>query len=195
MCSHINPIDTKTRFIILMHQKEFRKTKNGTGHFTNLSLNNCELFVGVDFSKHKIINEIIENKDNSCYVLYPHKSSTILNETKLSSSKNNVIFIIDSTWSCAKSLLYDSKNIDMLPKISFTHTKTSNFKIKTQPEKYCLSTIESVLCVLELLDEKDTEDLKNLDNFLKPFESMIEYQISCVSDESVYNIRYKKPYN
>ncbi|MEA3289204.1 MAG: DTW domain-containing protein, partial [Campylobacterota bacterium] len=40
MCEYTKPIATNTKFIILMHPKEFRKTKNGTGHFTHLNLSN-----------------------------------------------------------------------------------------------------------------------------------------------------------
>jgi len=192
MCSYIKTIDTNTKFVILMHDKEFRKTKNGTGHFTNLSLNNCKLYVGVDFSKHKAVNELLDDKNNDCYVLYPSKDSINLNTTKLSNNKRNVIFIIDSTWACSKTLLYASPNINCLPKISFSHTKTSNFKIKIQPEEHCLSTIESTLCVLELLNINGNENIKNLNNFLKPFEKMVEYQISCSNNESK-DIRYKVP--
>jgi len=54
MCSHISAIETNTHFVILMHPKEFRHTKNGTGNFTNLSLKNCELHVGIDFSNYNV---------------------------------------------------------------------------------------------------------------------------------------------
>jgi DTW domain-containing protein YfiP len=177
-----------------MHQKEFRKTKNGTGHFTNLSLNNCELFVGIDFSKHAKVNEIINDKQNSCYVLFPSNNSINLNNEKLvNNDKNNVIFIIDSTWACAKSLLYDSPNINNLPKISFSHSKISNFRIKAQPKDYCLSTIESTLCVLELLNKNNNETIQYLDKFLLPFNKMVEYQIACANDTYKSELRYKKP--
>ena len=49
MCSHIHEIETNTKFIILMHPKEFKKTKNGTGRLTHLSLPNSHLFIGIDF--------------------------------------------------------------------------------------------------------------------------------------------------
>lgn len=47
-----------------MHPKEFKKTKNGTGHFTHLSLPNSELFMGIDFSDNDRINEIIETHES-----------------------------------------------------------------------------------------------------------------------------------
>ncbi len=182
MCSHITPIETKTRFVILMHPKEFRKTKNGTGHFTNLSLKNCEIFVGIDFSEHTDINEIIDNPDNNCFVLYPSEKSINLNEENIEASgKNTVLFLIDSTWPCSRAMLSTSSNIDTLQKVSFTHTKSSAFTFKEQPQEYCLSTMESTLCVLELLNQHQIEDISThaLKHFLKPFHKMVEYQLSC----------------
>jgi len=180
MCAHINAIETKTKFVILMHPKEFRKTKNGTGHFTHLSLTNSEMHVGVDFSQNKKINEIINN--HTCYVLYPSSTSIKLNEQSISKEgKDIVLFLIDSTWPCSRAMLRASPNIDALQKVSFTHTKSSTFIFKEQPQDYCLSTMESTLCVLELLNKHQLENIetKSLENFLSPFHKMVEYQLSC----------------
>ena len=177
MCQYITQLKTNTRFVILMHPKEFRKTKNGTGHFTNLSLKNCELHVGVNFQENNLINSIINNPNNRCYVLYPSKNSINLNSQNIvEDKKQTVIFLIDSTWPCSRALLKQSPNIDALKKVSFTHKKSSDFKFKEQPNEYSLSTMESTLCLLELLNEHRVEDL-NLDKFLLPFHKMVEYQI------------------
>jgi len=196
MCKYINTFDTNTKFIILMHPKEYRKTKNGSGHFTNLSLNNCELYVGIDFTNHKDINNLINDETKSCYVLYPGINSINLNEQSIKEQgKTNVLFLVDSTWACANSILSQSQNIKALPKMSFTHTKTSNFTIKKQPADYCLSTMETTLCVLELLNKHSIENTSqaDLDSFLKPFEKMIEYQVQCASKSDTCNLRYKLP--
>ena len=182
MCAYINPIETHTRFIILMHPKEFKKTKNGTGHFTNLSLKHCEIHIGVDFTQNKSINEIIDNPSNACYVVYPSATSINLNESSIGDKKKNtVLFLIDSTWPCSRSILLHSPNLQKLKKVSFTHTKISGFIFKQQPKEYCLSTMESTLCVLELLTEHKLEilDRQSLDGFLLPFKKMVEYQLSC----------------
>jgi len=115
MCRYITRIVTHTHFVILMHPKEFRKTKNGTGHFTNLSLENCEIHVGIDFTENRDINDIINDPSNICYTLYPHQSSINLNETSIGEEqKNTVIFLIDSTWPCSKAILAASPNIEAL---------------------------------------------------------------------------------
>jgi DTW domain-containing protein YfiP len=177
-----------------MHPKEFQKTKNTTGYFTHRSLPNSLLFKGIDFSNHKQINSIIEDENNDCYCLYPDKLSIEINSTKLpNEDKRKVIFIIDSTWPCSKKILAMSKNIASLPKISFQHQKSSQYKIKTQPNKFCLSTIESTLCVLEILNKQGIEDLEkeSLVKFITPFEKMVEYQVSCSKEK---NVRFKPAY-
>ncbi len=162
-----------------MHPKEFRKTKNGTGHFTNLSLTNCEIFVGIDFTRHKKINAILDDTNNNCFVLYPSKNGINLNTENIAkANKNTVLFLIDSTWPCSRAMLKASPNLDALPKVSFSHTKRSEFLFKEQPKEYCLSTMESTHCILELLNAQDVENIREekLEQFLSPFKHMVKYQ-------------------
>jgi len=187
MCKYIKPIKTKTKFVVLMHTHEFKKIKNGTGHFTYLSLENSELYIDVSFAKHKAVNDLLDDKKNNCYVLYPGDESLLLNSSSLPRhDKQNVIFLIDSTWHNAKKLLRDSPNIQALPKVSFEHAKNSEFKIKEQPMELCLSTIESTHCVLELLNLHGDEELSSneLGGFLEPFRKMVEYQVKCTTLEN-----------
>jgi DTW domain-containing protein YfiP len=177
-----------------MHIKEFKKTKNNTGRLTHLSLKNSELYIGESFHKHLHVNQLIDDPANNCYVLYPSHNAINLNCTSVSHTKQqNVIFIIDSTWACSKKMLRLTPKLDALPKISFTHTKTSQYQIKVQPQEHCLSTIESTLCVLELLNQQHVETLskEHSDLFLEPFTEMVRYQMACVQGEG-REIRYKK---
>lgn len=192
MCLHVDSFDTNTEFIILMHPKEFKKTKNTTGRFTHLTLNNSKLFVGDDFTNHTEINEIIKN--TNCFVLYPSKDAINISKETLHVDKNICIFIIDSTWSCSTSLLRKSKNIQVLPKISFDNTKISEYKIKEQPAQYYLSTIESTLCILEILNTQNIENIsdKQLNNFLNPFREMVKYQLKCIEIQQNNAVRFKK---
>jgi DTW domain-containing protein YfiP len=176
MCAHIFPIKTKTKFVILMHTKEYRKIKNGTGIFSHLSLPNSELFIGVDFSKNQRITDIVEDKNNNCFILYPSKDSILLNEAKISQEgKTAVIFLIDATWSSAKKMIRVSQNIKDLPRLSFYHDTLSAFHIKAQPEAICLSTMESIHQVLGLLEEDISKE--QLKRFLNPFHEMVKYQM------------------
>ncbi len=184
ICKHLNPIHTKTRFIILMHPKEYKKEKNGTGHMTKLQLENSEIIVGVDFTNNKRVNEIL-NKEKSCsFLLYPGKDNfnlSVRESTEINSFLGDTphIFILDGTWPCARKMLKLSKNLQKLKRVSFDNKIKSKFIIKQQPAPLCLSTIESVYTVLNLLKEGDVEDCETVD-FLIPFEKMMEYQIKCI---------------
>jgi len=196
LCNYVNKINTHTKFVILMHPKEYKKTKNNTGRLTHLSLHNSQIHVGIDFTNNKKINEIINNANNNCYVLYPGESSILLNDGNIQEkNKNIVIFIIDSTWPCSNKMLRLSQNLKNLKKISFQHQKISQYKIKTQPNELSLSTIESTLCVLELLNQQSIENIKEeqLNAFLQPFTKMVQYQLNYHLDPNKKQVRYKKP--
>ncbi len=195
MCGHITPVETRTKFVILMHPKELKKTKNGTGRLTHLSLPNSEIHVAIDFSDHKRVGDLIADPDNACYVLYPGEESINLSTTPIGQTgKNTVIFLIDSTWPCSKKILRLSTNLAHLPKVSFESTKLSQFKIKQQPKAYCLSTIESTLSVLELLNRHGNESIasERLEGFLHPFETMVDYQLQRIDREEKNTVRFKE---
>jgi len=180
MCEEVRPLTNRTKFIILMHPKEYRKIKNGTGHLTKLSLKDAELYVGIDFSEHKQINALVDDPNNRCFILYPSHNSVELNHHKVvDNDENLVLFLIDSTWACANKMMRLSANLRNLPHLSFTHTKTSAFAIKEQPREYCLSTIESTQTVLEILTDQGYESLTQeaLEAFLNPFKAMVSYQL------------------
>ena len=182
MCQYMNPLDTQTKFVILMHPMEFKKEKNGTGFLTRGQLSNSEVIMGLNFTHDKKVNDYLQNYD--CYILYPGADSLNLSlpETKLlSTAKQRVIFIIDGTWACAKKMLKLSLNLHSVTKISFNTDLLSQFKIKQQPNPACLSTIESTKVLLDQLKAKNIEDI-NTFHFLKPFEKMIEYQVEMIKN-------------
>jgi DTW domain-containing protein YfiP len=172
-----------------MHPKEFKYIKNNTGRLTYISLKNSELFVGVDFSTHNRVNMLLNDSQNYCAILFPSSDSICINEEKLElNNRQLVVFIIDATWDSAKPMLRQSKNLHNLPKISFTHTKTSAYKFKRQPFAEALSTMESTLCVLEILQNQGLEAIcdTDLEQFLNPFEKMVKFQMKYKSSKPRY---------
>ena len=191
MCKHITKIHTKTRFAILIHPKEFRKIRNNTGRMTHLALPNSLFIMGDDFTNDKQINDLIAT--HNTYLLYPGEESIKLNTEKLvtKNNKKDLILILDATWPCSRKMIKLSKNLQALPKVSFQTDITSIYQIKSQPQSYCLSTIESAKVLLECLNNKnETIEQNKLDSFLDPFKEMIKYQIDCINDPN--KPRYKR---
>jgi DTW domain-containing protein YfiP len=193
ICKHISPVLTKTRFIILMHPKEYKKEKNGTGHMTTLQLENSEIIVGVDFTNNSRVNEILTKENSSSFLLYPGKDNFNLSVRESSElnpfmGDNPYIFILDGTWPCARKMLKLSKNLQQLKRVSFDNEIKSKFIFKQQPEPLCLSTIESVYTVINLLKEGALEQCDTKD-FLLPFEKMIEYQVEYILNPNINSYR------
>ena len=165
-----------------MHPKEYRKQKNGTGHMTHLQLENSEIIVGVDFTHNTRVNEILANEHSSSFLLYPGKDSFNLSirqpaETHAVMGAAPHIFLLDGTWPCARKMLTLSTNLQQLKRVSFDATITSKFIIKQQPEALCLSTIESIYTVLNVLHASGFEHC-DTKHFLIPFEKMIAHQLA-----------------
>jgi DTW domain-containing protein YfiP len=183
MCKHIIKIETNTKFAILIHPKEFRKIRNNTGRMTHLALPNSLFIMGDDFTHDEQVNKLIAT--HNTYLLYPGDDSIKLNTQKLKDKNNkmNLILILDATWPCSRKMIKLSKNLQALPKVSFETDVTSIYEIKSQPQSYCLSTIESTKILLECLNNKSEEIEQNkLESFLNPFKEMIKYQLDCIND-------------
>ncbi len=196
MCGYIEAFDTNTKFVILMHPKEFKKVKNNTGHFTHLSLKNSEIFIGIDFTDNKRINEIISTHNS--YILFPSPHAINLSKTDpkatCQDSKDMAIFLIDSTWTCINKMFKQSKNLQKLKHMSFESSRTSQYKIKEQPKTNYLSTMESTLVVLELLNSWHVESIEksDLDSFLNPFIKMVDFQTKLIENPSNCAVRFRK---
>jgi DTW domain-containing protein YfiP len=171
-----------------MHPKEAKKERTGTGRLTHLSLKNSRIVIGENFDQHEEIQQILADQNLNCFLLYPGSSSQNLDigapmqmQNAEAQKKINVIFVIDGTWSCAKSMMRDSLTLHGLPRVSFNSDKKSNFAIKQQPNSYCLSSIESIFYVLDALNRFKIEDIKNSEhkNLLILLDKMCEFQVAC----------------
>jgi DTW domain-containing protein len=191
-CSAIEPFPTNTEFRILMHPKEARKQKVGTGRMANLCLQNSKIIVGENFQNNPEVNDLINSPIHHTVILYPGETSHNITQgpIKFDSNKKLLVFIIDGTWPCAKSMMRDSKNLHHLPRISFETKEISQFKIKHQPAKYCLSTIESIFHLLNGLDKWKLENLQGKQNILpEVLANIVDFQIKCSNDPTLNGYR------
>ena len=193
ICDVVTPLETQSCFVVLMHQKEFQKTKNTTGRMTHLSLPHSHLFVGIDFSKHKTLNLLLNDSNYTPFILFPDKQAYNISTSTLPLKKDTrpLFILIDSTWGCANKIMKLSRNLHNLPRVSFDVTQSSNYQIKKQPKSYYLSTIETTQNILKLLNNHKIEKLQTeaLESLLKPFNKMIDYQIAIAKSQK--KLRYK----
>ena len=197
LCPYIQPFETRTRFVILMHPKEARKTRNGTGRLAHLALKNSELVTGVDFSENPRIQSLLKEKTFQPFILYPGKTSKNISEFTAEDlrgpGKQPLVFAVDGTWTTAKKMMKMSQNLHHLPRISIQSETPSRFVIKHQPNKQCLSTIEAFYVLLMEMERMGIEQLLGRQNTLMDtLERMVKIQLSYIENVSVGGYRREK---
>lgn len=182
LCGLIQPFDTRTRFVILMHPKEARKQKSGTGRLCHLVLKNSRLHVGVDFTNDSKVRALIADPEYTSVLLFPAERAANLSQDGYRSFIGRQgklqIFVVDGTWSLARKILRLSQNLRALPAVSFTPRQPSNFQFKKQPRAECLSTIESIHLLLELGREQEVEVAdNNIEQLPEIFGRLVQIQL------------------
>jgi DTW domain-containing protein len=200
LCEHIIKLHTNTRFVILMHPKEFKREKAGTGKITHAALPNSEIQWDESFDTNKRVNELLNSKEHYCVLLYPGDTSLNVSAGEFIQEdllgRQLVVFLLDGTWACAKKMLKLSLKLQKIPRLMFTPSRPSQFHIKQQPDPLCLSTIETTHQFLEALSTSGFEEKRSWDDLLKPFMAMQDFQVQCSLDPARKNYRsgtYKTP--
>jgi len=197
-CNSIQPIDTKTRFVFLMHPKEFKEEKANTGRLTHLCLKNSEIVMGVGFDNDESVQELIRDPANFPVLLYPGTEAKNLSQGELTTSdlagRRLTVFILDATWSGARKMLKLSPSLQRLPRVMFTPTAPSRYVIKQQPQDGCLSTLEACHELLLSLEKSALDQYALPEQLLGIFKRMQDHQIRCACDPDKVGYR-RKPYS
>jgi DTW domain-containing protein YfiP len=191
-------METRTRFVFLMHPKEFKKEKAATGRLTHLCLPNSEIQVGIAFDQHEFVQALINDPRNFPVLLYPGVAALNLSNGSLRltdlAGRRLLVLLLDATWSCAKKMLRLSPSLQRLPRIMFTSTVRSRYVIKQQPQEGCLSTLEATHELLNALQRSGLDDYPRPNQLPELFERMQDFQIRCASDPARPGYR-RRPYS
>lgn len=187
LCPHMKPFSTKARVVILMHPKEAKRQRVGTGRISRAILKNSEIIMGVDFSEDTQYLQYFDETKYQPFILYPGEDSIRVDLPKntddekiFSENKIPVIFVLDATWFFAKKMMRVNPSLHVLPRLSFHNKILSKFIIKQQPHECCLSTVESLEVLLNHLDKRGEEQLDGAQaNLIEVFEKMVQYQVEC----------------
>lgn len=192
---------TRTRFVFLMHPKEFKQEKAATGRLTHLCLPNSELQMGIAFDNHEAVQMLINDPLNYVVLLYPGPAAVNLSRPdelpafKIAiAGRRLTVLLLDSTWAGARKMLRLSPSLQRLPRIMFTPSAPSRYIIKQQPQAGCLSTLEATHELLLVLARAGLDDYPQPEQLLDIFERMQEFQIRCALDPTRPGYR-RRPYS
>jgi DTW domain-containing protein YfiP len=208
-CESITPMATRTRFVFLMHPKEFKQEKAATGRLTHLCLKHSDLFMGIGFDEHPEVQSIIADPQNIPVLLHPGRDAIDLSATTFDAAdgplqmlsqslrhRTLVVFLIDATWALGRKMLRLSASLQRLPRIMFSPSAPSRYVIKQQPHSGCLSTLEATHELLLALRHAGLDEYPLPDQLLGLFDRMQDFQLKCAADPNRTGYRrhpYKPP--
>lgn len=203
-CTSLTPMPTRSKFVFLMHPKEWKQEKAATGRLTHLCLAHSEIHCGIAFDTHEEVQTLIQDPRNFPVLLYPGREAVNLSGgsevlgafRELVANRQLVVFLLDATWALGRKMLRLSPSLQRLPRIMFTPDGPSRFVIKQQPHAGCLSTLEATHELLLALERAQLDTYANPTQLLDVFDRMQRFQLQCAADPSRGGYRrsaYKAP--
>ncbi|UQA56761.1 tRNA-uridine aminocarboxypropyltransferase [Polyangium aurulentum] len=170
-CQHIRPIETATRVVILQHPRE-RDMPVGTAHMASLCLPRAEVHVGVHWSGSSVLSRALSDPERPAVLLYPGPGAIDVMRDPPSSPVT--LIVVDGTWSQARKMVRENPELRALPRYAFTPPRPSEYRIRKEPDRAFVSTIEALVHVLGALEG----DPGRCEEMLLPFRAMVEAQIA-----------------
>lgn len=209
------PINCGVKFIFLMHPKEAKRNRTGTGRISHVALADSEILVGIDFSENSKFKSLLTDQKYLPLLLYPGENAMTAHDLNLSdknllgknesdnfaSRKIPLVIVIDATWFCARKIIEHNQFLLELPCISFSGSYRSIFTFKREPRPEYVSTIESCYYLIHEMQEAGiVQPDVNAEPLMNVFKEMVREQLQAENDRIAgklpdthsYNWKYKK---
>jgi DTW domain-containing protein YfiP len=173
-CAHLVPLQARTRVVFLQHPRE-AKVPIGTARMAHLLLVNSELHRGVHFAEHPRVRELAA--DPTAALLFPGEGAT--DPAALSAGAVRTLLVVDGTWAQARKVLRENPVLGRLRRIGLVPAVPGNYRIRREPAKECLATVEAVSQVLGLLEG----EAERFAGMLAAFTFMVDRQIEMAASQ------------
>ena len=204
LCKYTKEIGINVKFIFLMHPKEAKRQRTGTGRIAKISLKDSEIIVGIDFSHNSHLQQLIHDSKYFPVMMYPGEDAWNAKKEGFKEALGNktlLVIILDATWFCAKQLIKKNPWLLELPRFSFYGRYSSIFTFKHEPEPDYISTVESCYYLIKEMQSVNLVD-KDIDPepMMNAFKQMIKQQLQAENervlglrpDTHPYDTKYKK---
>ena len=173
LCADIPEVHTRTDLVILQHPRE-RFHPFGTARLVDLALPRARIVVahgGLTGDLHRPISVPAD-----AAILYPHARASDLADL-LPAERPSTLVALDGTWAHSRRLYKQNPWLAELRHVRIHPSEPGRYRIRREPRDDYLSTVESIVAALRLL-EPETE---GLDGLLRAFDRMIDRQIEHVT--------------
>jgi DTW domain-containing protein YfiP len=204
-CPSLVPMATRTRFVFLMHPKEYKREKAATGRLTHLCLPHSRILTGVGFDQDPELRALLADPALHPVLLFPGATALNLSTAAATgapalaalrerlATRTLVVFILDATWALGRKMLRLSPVLQALPRLMFTPAAPSRYVIKQQPHPACLSTLEATHELLTALAAAGLDDYPLPGQLPAVFDRLQAFQLRCAADPDRAGYRHR-PY-
>ena len=187
-CALVRSFSSFADFALVVHPSEVKSTV-GTAWILRRSISNLKWVrsSGVGLDQDPKFLELLNSADRVPLVLFPGPLSFNLNRDSevawrelVPPSKRPLFIVIDGTWTQARSMMGRSLLRRSLPRVSFETEQLSEYEFKKQPHPACLSSVEGVHRVIEVLADRDWGKppiFREHDQMIEIFRGMVKFQL------------------
>ncbi len=187
ICRHFKEgplVDNHTSVVILQHPRE-RFHPLGTVRIARLGLSRVRLEVPPVRRDRSLTHELELPADTG--LLYPHPDARRLDLVPPGEQPAHLV-VLDGTWAHARQLYRENRWLHDLPHYMLAPAEPGRYRIRGEPHRHCLSTLEAIVQALQVL-EPETPGLESL---LGVFDAMIDAQVDQIQGNSA-GPRFKRP--
>jgi DTW domain-containing protein YfiP len=183
LCADLSASANRTEVHILQHRKE-RKHAFGTVRLLKIGLQNLKIH-----DLHTDVGQAYPRPPgfpSDAGVLYPGPGSLNLADLPAEKMPGKLV-VIDGTWSQAHRIYRDNDWLRGLTRYSLSPSEPSRYRIRKEPSAECLSTLESTVMALSMI-EPQTRGIQDL---LRAFDLMNERQMARMQESRGGPKRFK----
>lgn len=192
LCKYTKELDTGIKFVFLMHPKEFKRQRTGTGNLSHITLKDSEIIVGLDYAKNERLQALLQDPQYFPVMMYPGEEAWTARKEGFAEAlagRTLLVLILDATWFCSRKMIQHNPFLLDLPRVSFYGDYRSIFTFKREPRPEYISTIECCYYLIKEMQENNMVD-KSLDPepLMNVFKEMIKLQLTA-ENERILGIR------
>ena len=192
LCRFTKELDTGVMFVFLMHPKEAKRNRTGTGQLAHISLKDSEIIQGLDFSQNERLQTLLHDPKYFPMMMYPGVDAWNAKKEGFKEavgSRIPLIIILDATWFCAKKMIDHNPFLLDYPRLSFYGDYRSIFTFKHEPKPEYISTIESCYYMIKELQGCGLAKADvNPEPLMDVFKEMIKFQLTA-ENERIMGLR------
>jgi DTW domain-containing protein YfiP len=165
ICSIKKIVDTQSAFLLLMYDDEILKPSN-TGRLIADLIPDTFAYIWSRTEPNQEMLALVDDPQWQPIVVFPAEYSQVqrvLTQDKIINSlddnKRPLFILLDGTWAQAKKMFRKSPYLDVLPVLSFSPEKLSQYLVRKAAKDNQLATAEVASLVLESIGEQRNADL------------------------------------